>query len=124
MKTLDLKLKSPDNWIGDYSCRVLFQAEDTRRYFRRENWPSGLVVSAFLLLLSRAALSQALNNSGNVLVIAATASIVVALTWAGIQHPWSSAQVLVPLILGLVGLTGFFLYEAFVAKHPIVRPSL
>lgn len=61
------------------------------------------------------------NNSGNILVIAATASIVVALSRAGIQHPWSSAQVLIPLILGLLGLAGFLVYEAFLAKHPIVR---
>ncbi|EIM89050.1 MFS general substrate transporter [Stereum hirsutum FP-91666 SS1] len=57
---------------------------------------------------------------GNILVIAATASIVVSLSWAGIQHPWSSTQVLVPLILGLLGLAGFLLYEAVVAKHSIV----
>ncbi|OBZ69437.1 hypothetical protein A0H81_10667 [Grifola frondosa] len=58
---------------------------------------------------------------GNTLVIAATASCVIALTWSGIQHPWNSASVLVPFILGLMGLVGFIAYEATVAKHPLVR---
>jgi hypothetical protein len=44
----------------------------------------------------------------------------IALTWGGIQFPWSSARVLVPLILGLLGLAGFLVYEAKLAQHPIV----
>ncbi|KIO20594.1 hypothetical protein M407DRAFT_29799 [Tulasnella calospora MUT 4182] len=35
---------------------------------------------------------------GNLLVIAGTTLSVIALTWAGAKHPWSSYQVLVPLI--------------------------
>lgn len=44
----------------------------------------------------------------------------VGLTWSGIDHPWGSAPVLIPLILGLVGLIGFFVYEAFVPRYPVV----
>jgi len=40
--------------------------------------------------------------------------------WAGVQHPWTSYQVLLPLILGIVGTLGFFYYEAKFAKHPVV----
>ncbi|OBZ76995.1 putative transporter C3H1.06c [Grifola frondosa] len=57
---------------------------------------------------------------GNALVIASTASCVIALTWSGIQHPWNSVPVLVPLILGLLGLIVFIAYEAKIAKHPLV----
>ncbi|GJJ12614.1 hypothetical protein Clacol_006857 [Clathrus columnatus] len=39
---------------------------------------------------------------GNILVIAASTSALLGLTWAGVQFPWSSARVLVPLILGFV----------------------
>lgn len=52
-----------------------------------------------------------------------TTAIVLALTWGGTEHPWSSAQVLVPLIVGLVGLVVFIAYEATLAKNPIVSPS-
>ncbi|KAJ6595827.1 MFS general substrate transporter [Mycena vulgaris] len=57
---------------------------------------------------------------GNILVIASTASIVIALTWGGVVHAWSSFRVLVPLILGVFGMIVFLAYEARIAKHPIV----
>ncbi|KAJ3543934.1 hypothetical protein NM688_g5798 [Phlebia brevispora] len=53
-----------------------------------------------------------------------TVSCVIALTWAGIRYPWSSAKILVPLILGLFGLAIFLLYEATLARNPIVPPKL
>ncbi|KAG8907585.1 hypothetical protein FRB99_003509 [Tulasnella sp. 403] len=61
---------------------------------------------------------------GNLLVVVATTITVIALTWAGIKYPWSSYKVLVPLILGLLGLVAFFLYEARFAKEPVVPPKL
>ncbi|KAJ7833677.1 major facilitator superfamily domain-containing protein [Mycena leptocephala] len=57
---------------------------------------------------------------GNLLVVAATTATVLGLTWGGIQFPWGSANVLVPLILGLVGLVGFFVYEGRYARYPMV----
>ncbi|CDO74565.1 hypothetical protein BN946_scf184771.g1 [Trametes cinnabarina] len=63
-------------------------------------------------------------RSGNFLVIASTTCIVLGLTWGGIKFPWSSAKVLVPLIVGLVGLAFFILYEAMWAKNPIVPITL
>ncbi|KAJ7210523.1 iron permease [Mycena pura] len=61
---------------------------------------------------------------GTSLIVASTTSVVIALTWAGIQFPWSSAKVLVPLILGFLGLAGFLAYEATVPEYPIVPVSL
>ncbi|KAG9002658.1 hypothetical protein FRB90_011342 [Tulasnella sp. 427] len=61
-----------------------------------------------------------LDLVGNAIVIASTTISIVALTWAGIQHPWTSAAVLVPLILGLLGLGVFFVYEAKVPIEPVV----
>ncbi|KAF7309858.1 MFS general substrate transporter [Mycena indigotica] len=58
-----------------------------------------------------------LDCFGNLLVVASTTSVVIALTWAGIQFAWTSAKVLVPLTLGLLGM-------AFVPKYPIVPISL
>ena len=55
------------------------------------------------------------------MVIASTTSIVIGLTWGGVVYAWSSARVLVPLILGIVGLLGFFVYEARWATNPMVR---
>ena len=49
-----------------------------------------------------------------------TTSVVIALTWGGTEHPWSSAQVLVPLIMGMLGFLLFIGYEAIWARDPIV----
>ncbi|KZW02334.1 MFS general substrate transporter [Exidia glandulosa HHB12029] len=61
---------------------------------------------------------------GNALLISSSTSVCIALTWAGIQFPWTSVKVLAPLILGLVGMFVFFLYDALIAESPVVPFSL
>jgi hypothetical protein len=61
------------------------------------------------------------ESSGNALVVAASTSTVVGMTWGGTQYSWTSAKVLAPLILGISGLGLFLVYEAKLAKHPVVR---
>ncbi|KAJ3556504.1 hypothetical protein NM688_g1993 [Phlebia brevispora] len=61
---------------------------------------------------------------GIMIITASTVSCVIALTWAGIRYPWSSPKVLAPLILGVVGLGVFLLYEAYLAQNPIVPAKL
>lgn len=59
-------------------------------------------------------------SSGNLIVIAGATLAVIGLTWGGGRHPWSSAAVLAPLLIGvaLVGL--FILYEAKVPQEPTI----
>lgn len=68
-----------------------------------------------------------IDVAGNSLLVASTVSALIALTWAGAEYPWSSYRILVPLIIGLVGLAGFFVLEGsswvlepvmFVYPHP------
>ena len=59
-------------------------------------------------------------SSGNIVLIASSVSCVIGLTWGGVKFEWTSAQVLAPLVLGLVGMCGFLVYEATVAKEPVV----
>ncbi|KAG6909191.1 hypothetical protein DXG01_001705 [Tephrocybe rancida] len=88
---------------------------------------AGLTVVLVLLLLKlptppgtmREKLAK-MDWIGNFLIIASTTSVVVALTWGGVVYAWSSARVLVPLILGLLGMALFLVYEAKFAKNPIV----
>ncbi len=49
--------------------------------------------------------------AGNIIFIAAISTVLVALSWAGAVYPWSSYHVLVPLLVGLVGLAGFLAFE-------------
>ncbi|KAF4963562.1 hypothetical protein FSARC_8432 [Fusarium sarcochroum] len=48
---------------------------------------------------------------GNAILIGSSVSILIALTWAGPVYLWSDARVLAPLIIGLLGLVGFVVYE-------------
>ncbi|KAI0292637.1 major facilitator superfamily domain-containing protein [Multifurca ochricompacta] len=57
---------------------------------------------------------------GNILITGSTTSTVIGLTWGGVQFAWSSASVLVPLIIGLVGLGVFIIYEIYLCKPPVV----
>jgi hypothetical protein len=42
------------------------------------------------------------------------------LTFGGINFPWSSAHILAPLVIGLVGLIFFIIYDAIWAMYPLV----
>ncbi|KAH8172782.1 major facilitator superfamily protein [Sarocladium implicatum] len=48
---------------------------------------------------------------GNILFVASVSSVLLGLSWAGVLHPWASYQVLVPLILGMLGVAAFFIFE-------------
>ena len=58
------------------------------------------------------------------MIIASSSSCIIGLTWAGVKFPWSSKQVLAPLIIGLVGMVLFVAYEATLAKAPLVSAIL
>ena len=85
-----------------------------------ESIADGLDVRLSLLYNSSLFSDIANGCSGNLLVTSSTTSCMIALTWGGIQFPWTSAHVLVPLILGLVGLALFLMYEALFATEPLV----
>ncbi|KAH8106322.1 iron permease [Cristinia sonorae] len=58
--------------------------------------------------------------SGNFIVIAGTTLAITGLTFAGVRFPWGSAQVLAPLIIGMVLVGAFIVYEAKVPKEPSI----
>lgn len=51
------------------------------------------------------------DYSGNVILRATVVSVLLALSWAGIDYPWSSWRVLAPLVLGLAGLFLFYAHQ-------------
>ena len=57
---------------------------------------------------------------GNIVIIGSTVSMLVALTYGGLQFAWTSWHVLLPIIVGALGLCFFFVYEAKWAKEPTV----
>jgi EmrB/QacA subfamily drug resistance transporter len=67
---------------------------------------------------SRVSLSslKRVDWTGNILLVASITSILLALTWGGGQEPWSSWRAILPLVLGLLGLPLFLLFETRVQE--------
>ncbi|KAK2794963.1 hypothetical protein FQN52_006842 [Onygenales sp. PD_12] len=55
---------------------------------------------------------SSLDWLGNFFFVGGTVPVLIALGWAGGQHPWSSYQVLVPLLVGLATMGAFVVLEA------------
>lgn len=73
---------------------------------------------------SLAAKLRRVDWTGSVLFVASTTSFLIPITWAGVMYPWSSWRVLVPMIIGIVGLIGFGIYERYVPAEPLLPRSL
>ena len=58
---------------------------------------------------------------GSVLFIGSTTSFLIPITWGGVSYAWDSWRVLVPLIIGIVGLAVFTVFEEYVASEPLIR---
>ncbi|KAL1966323.1 hypothetical protein VTN77DRAFT_4676 [Rasamsonia byssochlamydoides] len=62
---------------------------------------------------------------GSSLVIASTIAVLFALTYGGARYPWSSWHIIVPLVLGLVGVIAFHIFEASsLVNNPLMPPHL
>ncbi|KAL1946346.1 hypothetical protein VTO73DRAFT_15473 [Trametes versicolor] len=66
----------------------------------------------------------AMDWIGNIIIIGSAASCIIALTWAGVTFPWSSAQVIAPLTIGLIGFPVALIYDAYVASHPVIPTDI
>ncbi|CAK7272979.1 hypothetical protein SEPCBS119000_005409 [Sporothrix epigloea] len=58
---------------------------------------------------------------GSVLFTVASAAFLYGLTTGGVANPWNSYKVLLPLILGPIGVLFFGYYEFYRAKEPIIN---
>lgn len=61
-----------------------------------------------------------LDFLGLLLYTSGLVTLLIGLTWAGQpDHPWRSASVIAPIILGFFGLVACFLYDFFLVKKPL-----
>ena len=58
--------------------------------------------------------------SGNLIIISGTTLAMVGLSWGGTRFPWTDVHVLAPLILGIVIIIIFCVFEVYVPKKPTV----
>ncbi|OWY57806.1 hypothetical protein AA0120_g1128 [Alternaria tenuissima] len=57
---------------------------------------------------------------GAMLFIGSMTSLLIGISWGGIQHPWDSAATLAPIIAGLVGIALFFLWQVYRKEHTLL----
>jgi hypothetical protein len=74
--------------------------------------------------LSRKQVLKEIDYIGGLLSISGMLLFMMGIQWGGYQYPWSSAHVLVPLILGIALLVGFFVWEGYGAKFPMFPKRL
>ncbi|KAI1325531.1 major facilitator superfamily transporter [Xylariaceae sp. FL0255] len=61
---------------------------------------------------------------GSFIFTGSATSFLIAISWGGSEFSWSSAQTLVPLIIGFVGLMSTLTYERLFPKEPFLRHSV
>ncbi|KAK4067186.1 uncharacterized protein Triagg1_7914 [Trichoderma aggressivum f. europaeum] len=61
---------------------------------------------------------------GSLLFIASTTTFLISITWGGTQYPWSGWQTLVPLILGVIGIVLFAIYEFGISSSKLPQARL
>ncbi|KAK7061333.1 MFS domain-containing protein [Favolaschia claudopus] len=61
---------------------------------------------------------------GNAIVVLGSGLSIIGLTWGGIRYPWKSAEVLAPLVIGLVLLVVFGVFEAKVPSRPTIPSDI
>ncbi|KAF8997193.1 iron permease [Cyathus striatus] len=61
---------------------------------------------------------------GNLIIIGSSCSCLLAITWGGVRFPWSSAHIIVPLVVGLVGFMFALLYESRYPTKPVIPTTV
>ena len=62
---------------------------------------------------------------GNVLLMTSIVSILIALSWGGALYSWQDWRIILPLVLGFVGMIAFHSYEASpLCAEPMIPPHL
>jgi hypothetical protein len=93
----------------------------------------GLVLTAFFYHppprvnsqgMSRKEVLAQIDYIGGLLSVSGMLLFMMGMQWGGYQYPWTSAHVLAPLILGVVLIVAFVLWEAYGAKHPMFPKRL
>ncbi|KAH8930299.1 MFS general substrate transporter [Atractiella rhizophila] len=59
-----------------------------------------------------------IDFTANALFMASATSVIIAMTWAGIEYAWDSFRILVPLLLGQAGMVGYVFLELYLVKNP------
>ncbi|KAF2092304.1 MFS multidrug transporter-like protein [Saccharata proteae CBS 121410] len=74
--------------------------------------------------LSRMEVARRIDYIGGFLATAGVVLFLMALIWGGYQYNWGNVHVIAPLVIGVLCMVAFVLYEAFVAPFPMFPSRL
>jgi MFS family permease len=57
---------------------------------------------------------------GAVIFIGSMTSLLIGISWGGIQYPWNSVATLAPIIAGMTGTVVFFVWELYRKTHTLL----
>ena len=57
---------------------------------------------------------------GTIIFIGSSTSFLLGLTAGGILYEWDSANVIAPIVIGILGMITFWFVEEYVAKEPLM----
>jgi hypothetical protein len=57
---------------------------------------------------------------GVIVFVGSSTSFLFGLTAGGVLFPWKSANVIAPLVIGILGMVGFWFIEEYMAKEPMM----
>jgi MFS family permease len=69
--------------------------------------------------MSRKTILGQIDYVGGFLSISGMLLFMMGMQWGGYQYKWSTAHVIAPLVLGIVLIIAFVLWEAYGASHPM-----
>jgi MFS family permease len=61
---------------------------------------------------------------GAAMLVASFTTFLVAITLGGTTFPWGTVHIILPLVIGILGIAATFVWELLGARAPILRPSL
>lgn len=100
--------------LGPVIGVLLAQRVTWRRIFYLNLPVAGVALVLLAVVLRVQYVKETTRNSlkrvdlaGNTLLIPSIVSVLLALTWGGVDFPWSSRRTILPLIIGLLGIIAF-----------------
>src|SRR5262245_60373378 len=63
---------------------------------------------------------QRIDVVGVIVFVGSATSFLFGLTAGGVLYPWQSPSVIVPLVVGVFGMVGFWIVEEYIAKEPMM----
>lgn len=90
----------------------------------------GFVVAACFVRMNattQLTITQKLKQTdwvGAIIFIGSFTSFLVGLSFGGVQHPWTSAATLAPMIVGVVGIAAFLGWQVYKKPHSLLPMSI